>query len=60
MIEIEIKPVNNKCRQFININKENEKYYHIYFDKNKVEIKRNFLKENENVEKIKIAIKLNH
>ena len=31
-IEIEIKPVNNKYGEFININKENEKYYHIYFN----------------------------
>ena len=28
-IEIEIKPVNNKYVKFINIKKENEKYYHI-------------------------------
>ena len=56
-IEIEIKPVNNKYGQFININKENEKYYyHIYFNDNKEEIKRSYLNENENIEKIKIII----
>ena len=55
-IEIEIKPVNNKYGKFININKENEKYYHIYFNDNKEEIKRNYLNENENIEKIKIII----
>ena len=52
-IEIEIKPVNDKFGQFININKEDEKYYHIYLNNNKEEIKRNFLNENE---KIKIII----
>ena len=29
-IEIELKPVNNKYGQFININEEDEVYYHIY------------------------------
>ena len=55
-IEIEIKPVNNKYGKFINIKKENEIYYHIYFNNNKEEIKRNYLKENEGVEKLKIII----
>ena len=55
-IEIEIKPVNNKYGKFININKENEIYFHIYFNNNKKEIKRNYLNENENIEKIKIII----
>ena len=55
-IEIEIKPVNNKYGKFININKENEKYYHIYFNDNKEEIKRNDLNKNDNVSKIKIII----
>ena len=54
-IEIEIKPVNNKFAKFINMN-ENEKYYHIYLNDNKEEIKRNYLKENENVDKLKIII----
>ena len=58
-IEIEIKPVNDKYGEygeFININKENEKYYHIYFNDNKEEIKRNYLNENDNVSKFKIII----
>ena len=42
-IEIEIKPVNDKYGKFINFNEE-EKYYHIYFNDNKDEIKRNYLK----------------
>ena len=55
-IEIEIKPVNNKYGKFINIIKENEKYYHIYFNDNKEEIKRNYLDEKENITKLKIII----
>ena len=54
-IEIEIKPINNKYGKFISMN-ENELYYHIYFNDNKEEIKRNYLKENENVSKLKIII----
>ena len=54
-IEIEIKPVKNKYGKFINMN-ENEIYYHIYFNDNKEEIKRNYLNENDNVSKIKIII----
>ena len=34
----------------------NEMYYHIYFNDNKEEIKRNYLNENDNVSKIKIII----
>ena len=55
-IEIEIKPVNNKFGNFINMNENDKKYYHIYFNDNKEEIKRNYLNENENVTKLKIII----
>ena len=41
-IEIEIKPVKKGYGQFINI-KGDEKYYQIYFDNNKEEIKNNNL-----------------
>ena len=34
----------------------NDKYYHIYFNDNKEEIKRNYLNENDNVTKLKIII----
>ena len=34
-IEIEIKPVNNKFGKFINMNENDKKYYHIYFNDNK-------------------------
>jgi len=55
-IELEIKPVDNKYGKFINIDKENEIYYHIYFNNNKEEIKRNYLNENEKIDTIKIVI----
>ena len=55
-IEIEIKPVNKKYGKFINIKKEEEIYYHIYFNNNKEEIKRNFSNENEKGGKFKIII----
>ena len=53
-IEIEIKFAKYKYGKFININKENKKHYQIYFNKEK--IKRNYLKEKEDVEKLKIII----
>ena len=34
-IEIEIKPAKNKYVDFMNIKKNNEIYYHIYFNNNK-------------------------
>ena len=56
-IEIEIIPANNKYDKFIYINnKEEEKYYHIFFDNVKEELKRNYLKENEKIKIIKIII----
>ena len=55
-IEIEIKPVNNEYGHFINIKKEEEIYYHIYFNNNKEEIKRNHINKNEEIKIIKIII----
>ena len=55
-IEIEIIPINNKYTKFININKEEEKYYNIFFNDNKGEIKRNYFNKNDNVSKFKIII----
>ena len=52
LIEIEIKPINNEYGKFINFKKEEEIYYHIYFDKSKEEIKRNYLKKKEKVKMI--------
>ena len=59
-IEIEIVPAKNKFENFINIqNKKEEIYFHIYFNDSKEEIKRNYLKENEEVKKIRILIDYN-
>ena len=54
-IEIEIIPIKNKYGEFINIKRENEKYYHIYFNK-KEEIKRNYINKDEEIKMIKIII----
>ena len=57
-IEIEIIPVENEYGQFINIKKEEENYFHIYFNNNKTEeIKRTYLNKEEKVSKINIIIK---
>ena len=56
LIEIEIKPFNNKYGKFINYSEENEKYYHIYFNNNKEEIKRNYVNKDEQIKLIKIII----
>jgi len=55
-IELEIKPVRDEYDRFINIDEEDKMYYHIYFDDNKEEIKRNHLNENEQIKTIKIII----
>jgi len=55
--EIEITPPKNVDGKFINIlKKEDKPFFHIYFDDNKKEIKRNYLTKNENINKIKILI----
>ena len=55
-IEIEIIPVKNKFGDFINISKNNGKYYHIYFNDERKEVKRNYLKQGDKVTKIKVII----
>ena len=55
-IEIEIIPANNKYGRFINYKKEEEIYYHIYFNNNKEEIKRNYLSRVDKVKTINIMI----
>ena len=55
-IEIEIKPVNNKYCKFINIKNVEEIYYHIYFNNNEEEIKRNYINKDEEIKIIKITI----
>ena len=56
-IEIEIVPRKNKIGQFINIkDKKDEKYYHIYFNDNKEEIKKTELNKEDTISKINIRI----
>jgi len=55
-IEIEIIPAKKKYGKFININKGYEIFYHIYFNNNNEEIKRNYLNKNETIKKIKVII----
>ena len=55
-IDLEIIPNQNKYGYFIRINEENEKYFHIYFNDNKEEIKTTILKEEDKVSKINIII----
>ena len=45
-----------KC---IHIDDDELEFYHIYFDNNKKEKKRNYLKENENIKAIKVIIDYN-
>ena len=54
-IEIEIIPKENEYGKFIN-NSPGNSYYHIYFNNNKEEIKRNYFDEEDNVTYIKIII----
>ena len=54
-IELEIIPLNMERYYFINIKDGDESYYHIYFNDNKKEVKRNYF-INEKVNKIKIVI----
>ena len=56
-IGIELIPSKNKYGKFININnQEEEKYFHIYFNNSKEEIGRNYILQNEKINKIKIII----
>ena len=54
-IEIEIIPAKDKFGIFINI-KEKQEYYHIYFNDNKEEIKKNEFNQEDKVSKINIII----
>jgi len=56
-IEIEIKPIENKYRTFINVYVDKKEYYHIYYNDNKREqIKSTSLNKNNKVSKISIVI----
>ena len=56
-IEIEMTPYENAEGKFINMHKKNQPYFHIYFNEDKEEIKRNYIKKGENLSKIKVIIK---
>ena len=56
-IELDIIPMKGKCGEFIRINKEDKKYFHIYFNDNKKkEIEKTLLYKDDNVSKISIII----
>ena len=55
-IKIELIPMEFESGKFINIEKEYKPYIHIYFNDKKVEEKRNYIKENDKISKIKIEI----
>ena len=55
-IEMEIKFEEGKFGNFIKIPDKDKKYYHIYFDNSKEDIKRDFTKYNEKVKVVKIII----
>ena len=55
-IELEIEPNEKKYTSFINIKKEDKKYFHIYFNDNKEEIERTALNGGDKVSKINVVI----
>ena len=56
-IELDIIPMKGKCDYFIKINKEEKKYFHIYFNDNKKkEIENTLFHTDDNVSKISIII----
>ena len=56
-IELEIIPIQNEFGSFINIEKEEDKkYFHIYFNDNKEEIKKTELNKEDKILKINIII----
>ena len=56
-IELDIIPMKGKYGEFINIEEDDKKYFHIYFNDNKnKEIENTSLHKNDNVSKISIII----
>ena len=55
-IKLEIIPIQNEYGPFINIKDENKKYFHIYFNNNKEEIKKTKLNKEDKVSKINIIV----
>ena len=58
-VELEIRPLPYHYGKFINVIKEEESNYHIFFNNSKKEKNRNFIKEKESVIKIRIIIDYN-
>ena len=55
-VEVEIIPIKNKNDNFINIDEDDENFFHIYFNNNKEEIKRTYITKGDNITKINIII----
>ena len=55
-IVLEIIPIQNEYGSFINIKEEDKKYFHIYFNDNKEEVKKTELNKEDKVSKINIII----
>ena len=55
-VELEIIPIQNVYGSFIKIEEEDEKYFHIYFNDNKEDIKKTKLNKEDNASKINIII----
>ena len=55
-VELEIKPLPYHYGKFINVIKGEKSNYHIFFNNKKREKKRNHLKENETITKIKVIL----
>ena len=55
-IEIDAIPEEHSYGKFINIVKEKKRFFHIYFNDNKEEIKRNYLTKSDEIKKIKIIV----
>ena len=56
-IELDIIPMKGKYGEFINIEEDDKKYFHIYFNDNKnKEIENTYLYKDDNVSKISIII----
>ena len=54
-IELEIIPIKNEYGPFIKIKEKNKKYFHIYFNNNKEEIKKTELNKEDRVSKINVS-----
>ena len=56
-IELDIIPMKDEYGKFINIKEKDKKYFHIYFNDNKIkEIENTSLNKNDNASKISIII----